>query len=170
MSTLHDQVSLSEKHHNEQVEQVKPSHHNASDDDNTFEIEEEALPKGYFTSPFFIGTMTGICLGLVAGVAGFGYIAPILPLINADIGPVCFPLVPPSHKLVFANLASVSRMPTSSGSRSPTPSPPPSASPSSAASPTSSAVAGSSSAAPSSASSAPSSAPSPPPSTCSSAA
>ena len=60
----------------------------ASDDENTFEIEEASLPPGYFTSPFFIGTMTGICLGLVAGVAGFGYIAPILGIINADIGPV----------------------------------------------------------------------------------
>ncbi|KXJ88998.1 fungal trichothecene efflux pump [Microdochium bolleyi] len=44
-------------------------------------------PPGYFRSKFFIGTMAAIGLGLMAGVAGFGYAAPILPLINADIGP-----------------------------------------------------------------------------------
>jgi hypothetical protein len=32
--------------------------------------------------------MTAIGLGLLAGVAGFGYAAPILGTINADIGPV----------------------------------------------------------------------------------
>ena len=88
MSSPNDQASqLSEKHYNEPAEQIRPTgpHGHASDDENTFEVEEEHLPKGYFTSPFFIGTMSGICLGLVAGVAGFGYIAPILPLINADI-------------------------------------------------------------------------------------
>lgn len=54
-----------------------------------FEIEEHALPPGYFRSRFFIGSMTGIGLGLMAGVAGFAYAAPILSIINADIGPVC---------------------------------------------------------------------------------
>lgn len=91
MASPNDQSSqISEKHTNTHTEHIAESHKHdhASDDENTFEVEEEALPKGYFTSPFFIGTMTGICLGLVAGVAGFGYIAPILPLINADIGPV----------------------------------------------------------------------------------
>jgi hypothetical protein len=90
----------SEKHTNEHTEQIDHNygHAHASDDDNTFEVEEEALPKGYFTSPFFIGTMTGICLGLVAGVAGFGYIAPILPIINADIGPVCHAALPAAER------------------------------------------------------------------------
>lgn len=53
-----------------------------------FEVDAEALPPGYFKSTFFWGTMTGIGLGLFAGVAGFGYAAPILGVINADIGPV----------------------------------------------------------------------------------
>lgn len=92
MSSGNDRASqLSEKHYNEHTEQIHPvsgAHHDVVEDENTFEVEEEQLPKGYFTSPFFIGTMTGICLGLVAGVAGFGFIAPILGVINADIGPV----------------------------------------------------------------------------------
>jgi hypothetical protein len=53
-----------------------------------FSIDEDALPPGYFRSRFFLGSMTGIGLGLMAGVAGFGYAAPILGNINADIGPV----------------------------------------------------------------------------------
>jgi hypothetical protein len=52
------------------------------------ELDESSLPPGYFTSKFFIGSMAGIGLGLMAGVAAFGYAAPILSLINADIGPV----------------------------------------------------------------------------------
>ncbi|KAJ1327022.1 Fungal trichothecene efflux pump (TRI12) [Microdochium nivale] len=52
------------------------------------EMENDAvMPPGYFRSKFFVGTMAAIGLGLMAGVAGFGYAAPILPLINADIGP-----------------------------------------------------------------------------------
>ena len=53
-----------------------------------FEADEASLPPGYFRSAFFLGSMTAIGLGLMAGVAGFGYAAPILGLINADIGPV----------------------------------------------------------------------------------
>jgi hypothetical protein len=33
--------------------------------------------------------LTAISVGFFAGVAGFGFIAPILLIINADIGPVC---------------------------------------------------------------------------------
>lgn len=53
-----------------------------------FASDEESLPPGYFKSSFFLGSMTAIGLGLMAGVAGFGYAAPILSIINADIGPV----------------------------------------------------------------------------------
>lgn len=52
------------------------------------ELDEAALPPGYYRSKFFVGTMAGIGLGLMAGVAAYGYAAPILGLINADIGPV----------------------------------------------------------------------------------
>jgi len=52
------------------------------------EIDENSLPPGYFKSKFFVGTMAGIGLGLMAGVAAYGYAAPILGIINADIGPV----------------------------------------------------------------------------------
>jgi hypothetical protein len=53
-----------------------------------FATDEDSLPPGYFKSSFFLGSMTAIGLGLLAGVAGFGYAAPILGIINADIGPV----------------------------------------------------------------------------------
>ncbi|KAF2119628.1 fungal trichothecene efflux pump [Lophiotrema nucula] len=51
------------------------------------ELDENSLPPGYFRSKFFVGTMAGIGLGLMAGVAAYGYAAPILGIINADIGP-----------------------------------------------------------------------------------
>ncbi|KAF7560698.1 hypothetical protein G7046_g3461 [Stylonectria norvegica] len=70
-------------HHNDALHHE----HHASDDENIFEVEQDELPPGYFKSAFFIGTMTGIGLGLMAGVAGFAYAAPILGVINADIGP-----------------------------------------------------------------------------------
>ena len=54
-----------------------------------FAADEDSLPPGYFKSRFFLGSMTAIGLGLMAGVAGFAYAAPILGIINADIGPVC---------------------------------------------------------------------------------
>lgn len=63
-------------------------HDGGVDAEHNFEVESEELPPGYFTSPFFVGTFTGIGLGLMAGVAGFGFAAPILPIINNDIGPV----------------------------------------------------------------------------------
>lgn len=59
--------------------------------------EENGLPPGYFRSKFFIGTMAGIGLGLMAGVAGYAYVAPILSIINEDIGPVGSPIISPSH-------------------------------------------------------------------------
>lgn len=33
-----------------------------------FEVDETSLPPGYFTSKFFLGSMAGIALGLMAGV------------------------------------------------------------------------------------------------------
>lgn len=60
-----------------------------------FEQDESSLPPGYFTSKFFIGSMAAIGLGLMAGVAAFGYAAPILGIINADIGPVRLLLLNP---------------------------------------------------------------------------
>jgi hypothetical protein len=74
-------------------------HVDHSEDDvvgRRFEVDAEALPPGYFRSAFFLGSMTAISLGLVAGVSGFGYAAPILSIINADIGPVC--LTPLDHE------------------------------------------------------------------------
>ncbi|PGH00780.1 hypothetical protein AJ80_09119 [Polytolypa hystricis UAMH7299] len=52
-----------------------------------FATEEDALPEGYFSSSFFVGSMFAIGMGLLAAVSGFGYAAPILGIIDADIGP-----------------------------------------------------------------------------------
>jgi hypothetical protein len=73
----------------EKVENTFGSSHNqaAHSDALGLQFEEQELPPGYFRSSFFLGSMLAIGLGLLAGVAGFGYIAPILNLVNADVGP-----------------------------------------------------------------------------------
>jgi len=55
--------------------------------DETLAIDGHGLPKGYFYSPFFIGTMAALCVNLAAGVGGFALLAPIIAQINTDIGP-----------------------------------------------------------------------------------
>lgn len=85
------QSRASSKHDIEHHDHLAPNEKRLEDeaqDENTFEVESKELPPGYFTSPFFLGTFTGIGLGLMAGVAGYGFAAPILTVINNDIGPV----------------------------------------------------------------------------------
>ncbi|CAG9993119.1 unnamed protein product [Clonostachys byssicola] len=51
------------------------------------ETDFQHLPKGYYYSRFFLGSLLATGLGLWAAVASFGYAAPILTQINADLGP-----------------------------------------------------------------------------------
>ncbi|KAF9886950.1 hypothetical protein FE257_010691 [Aspergillus nanangensis] len=48
---------------------------------------ENGLPPRYFRSTLFLGSLTAIDMGLLAAIAGFAFAAPILSLINQDIGP-----------------------------------------------------------------------------------
>lgn len=50
-------------------------------------VNAAALPKGYFRSRFFLGSSAAVALSLLATVSAFGYAAPILGIINEDIGP-----------------------------------------------------------------------------------
>lgn len=52
-----------------------------------FTIDEANLPPGYFRSARFIGSMLAIGVSFGCGVAGFAFAAPILGVINADLGP-----------------------------------------------------------------------------------
>ncbi|KAI9723273.1 MAG: hypothetical protein M1812_001155 [Candelaria pacifica] len=52
-----------------------------------FVTDDASLPKGYYRSMSFIGTMLAVGLGLMAAVAGFAFPAPILSVINKDVGP-----------------------------------------------------------------------------------
>jgi hypothetical protein len=56
-------------------------------DSQGYETNVETLPKGYYYSPFFIGTLCAVGLGFWAGLSGFAYAAPLLSTINADLGP-----------------------------------------------------------------------------------
>jgi MFS family permease len=55
--------------------------------EGTFDIDAHDLPKGYFLSPSFIGTMLAVGLAFVGGAGTFSLVAPLLGIINADIGP-----------------------------------------------------------------------------------
>lgn len=114
------------KPHDEEAVHVREHGPSSLDSDSTHldEIDQDCLPDGYFRSKFFLGSMTAIGLGLLAGVCGFAYAAPILTVINADIGPVrSLPLLLPS----LTSLTPRQRTQTSSGQPSSTPSPRPSA-------------------------------------------
>lgn len=67
----------------EKIRTFDPGNVNGRD----FTLEEDDLPKGYFLSANFIGSMFAIGAGLGAGTGSFSLIAPILSFINADIGP-----------------------------------------------------------------------------------
>lgn len=45
------------------------------------------LPKGYFRSAYFLGTLAAVAFSSAAAVGGFALVAPILAQVNADIGP-----------------------------------------------------------------------------------
>lgn len=71
------------------VEDIQASHALAEDDvkGRDFTLNDADLPKGYFTSFNFIGSLIGIGASFGCGVAGFSLVAPVLGFINADIGP-----------------------------------------------------------------------------------
>ncbi|KXL50749.1 hypothetical protein M433DRAFT_76067 [Acidomyces richmondensis BFW] len=52
-----------------------------------FSTEEDQLPKGYYRSPFFLGTFAALWFGLLGGTGAFAVVAPVLVDINNDIGP-----------------------------------------------------------------------------------
>jgi hypothetical protein len=52
-----------------------------------FQVDVAALPKGYYRSRFFLGTMLATGLAIMCGTGAFGFAAPLLGVINADIGP-----------------------------------------------------------------------------------
>jgi hypothetical protein len=71
--------------HREDVE--KHNGHHQIDAVHGFATNSDSLPKGYYTSFKFLGTMLATGLGLASAVGGFGLAAPALGLINAEIGP-----------------------------------------------------------------------------------
>lgn len=72
--------------HTETMEKPR-TEHTLNNEVHGFEIDYDSLPKGYYRSRFFIGTMLATGLALICGTAAFGFVAPILSIINADLGP-----------------------------------------------------------------------------------
>lgn len=52
-----------------------------------FTASQSTLPKGYYHSSYFLGSLFAVGIGLYAGVAGYGLLAPVLGIVNQDIGP-----------------------------------------------------------------------------------
>ncbi|KJR86299.1 uncharacterized protein SPSK_02313 [Sporothrix schenckii 1099-18] len=63
--------------------------HNGENDatGKVFSIDDIDLPQGYYRTMHFWGSMFAIGMSLMCGVAGFSFIAPLLGIVNADIGP-----------------------------------------------------------------------------------
>jgi hypothetical protein len=74
-----------------QVEHLSGHDHGGYDSEDIkgrdFTIASDELPKGYFTSMKFIGSLCAVALTFACGQGGFSLVAPVIPLINADIGP-----------------------------------------------------------------------------------
>jgi hypothetical protein len=61
--------------------------HAAGLDQHGFTTNLDSIPKGYYYSPPFLGTMFATGIGLTAATGAFGLAAPILGIINNDVGP-----------------------------------------------------------------------------------
>lgn len=72
----------------ERQETHEPSQIEDVDDTATsgFTADLDNLPKGYYRSSFFVGTLFAIGSGLAASTGGFGMTSPNLTLINNELG------------------------------------------------------------------------------------
>jgi hypothetical protein len=68
-------------------ESPSPSTGNVSADIVGFETDLAHLPKGYYYSPSFVGSMLATSFSLMCSVGAFGLAAPLLSTINAELGP-----------------------------------------------------------------------------------
>jgi hypothetical protein len=59
-------ASLTEKHESENIEHIPNTHHaDSTVGERGFVTDDEDLPKGYFYSPFFLGTTCAVGLNLM---------------------------------------------------------------------------------------------------------
>jgi len=86
---------VSADHEVSHVEQSEYRHHigrhtNYDEEDikgRDFTQREGEVPKGYYTSAGFIGSMIAIPMMFTSGQGGFSMVATVITQINADIGP-----------------------------------------------------------------------------------
>lgn len=70
----------------ENEETLSTNHDGQRDIQVGFTADLNNLPKRYYRSPFFVGTLFAIGTGLAASTGGYGLASPNLTLINNDIG------------------------------------------------------------------------------------
>jgi len=76
-------------HEKDTIHRLENQHHDHHDELHAqgYALESEELPRGYFTSPFFIGTFVAIGVNLASSTAGFALVAPVLGQIDVALGP-----------------------------------------------------------------------------------
>ncbi|KAF2261286.1 MFS general substrate transporter [Lojkania enalia] len=90
MTTPKEETQINTTSHLEILHDKEKTNSFQDEDDikgRDFTVSDSELPKGYFTSANFLGSMFAIGLSFGCGVGGFGLAAPVLSFINADIGP-----------------------------------------------------------------------------------
>jgi hypothetical protein len=65
----------------------KKEYSSSQQDDLGFAGDAADMPRGYFYSAYFLGSMAAVGMSLLGSVGGYALAAPILGTINADIGP-----------------------------------------------------------------------------------
>ena len=69
------------------VGHVKDAPPSAKGHSESLIVDSSDLQPGYFRSTFFLGTFAALSVAILAGTASFGYAAPVLAIINVDLGP-----------------------------------------------------------------------------------
>lgn len=77
---------MSEKNDVRHIESARPIEHEDAVD-HGFTVGADELPKGYFRSRLFVGSITAVGFNLLASTGGFALIAPVLGEIDVALSP-----------------------------------------------------------------------------------
>ncbi|KAK4565373.1 hypothetical protein LTR86_003990 [Recurvomyces mirabilis] len=83
---MHDQEEKPQHMVSEHIEELSQGH-GKEPEVVGFVADTNELPPGYFRSKYFLGSLFATGMGLLAAVGQFGYAAPVLGIIDADLGP-----------------------------------------------------------------------------------
>ena len=82
-----EQSTPPHQHHEHHVDHLQTNYDAEDIKGRDFTLQEDQIPKGYFKSLRFTGSMIAVSVMFMCGQGGFSFIAPVIGQINADIGP-----------------------------------------------------------------------------------